>query len=183
MFRQQICQENTCVLLSSVKQFNQILFLYNCSSLASVALILVLLYLTSSIVAFLHPVQLFRMLQRASLHFDFHILKQFNQILFLCHCSSLASVASISVLLYLTSSIITFLHPIWLFRMLQRVSLHFDFHILLFKEVTVVKFVFSNVSDTSKQNFVTQIFNWNDLYDLQINTEGIHSCLICYQLY
>ena len=66
--------------------------------------------------------------------------------------------------------------------MLQR-ALHFEFNILLFKEVAVVKFVFSNVSATSKQNFVRCIFNWNDLYDLQINTEGLYCCLICYQLH
>ena len=35
----------------------------------------------------------------------------------------------------------------------------------------------------SKWNLGTTIFNWNDFYDLQRNTEGLHSCLIYYQLH
>ena len=35
----------------------------------------------------------------------------------------------------------------------------------------------------SKWNLRTTIFNWNDFYDLQRNTEGLHSCLIYYQLH
>ena len=38
-------------------------------------------------------------------------------------------------------------------------------------------------SVTSKQNLGTSIFNWNYLYDLQRNTEGLCCCLICYQLH
>ena len=38
-------------------------------------------------------------------------------------------------------------------------------------------------SVASKQNLGTSIFNWNDLYDLQRNTEGLYLYLICYQLH
>ena len=40
-----------------------------------------------------------------------------------------------------------------------------------------------SVSVASKWNLGTSIFNWNDLYDIKRNTEGLYSCLICYQIH
>ena len=36
-------------------------------------------------------------------------------------------------------------------------------------------------SVVSKLNVGTSIFKWNDLLDLQRNTKGLYSCLICYE--
>ena len=51
------------------------------------------------------------------------------------------------------------------------------------KKIVCTKKVYEIDNVTSIWNMGTSIFNWNDFYELQRNTEGLTSCLVCYQLH
>ena len=50
-------------------------------------------------------------------------------------------------------------------------------------QIVCVKKAYEIDSVGSKRNTGASIFNWNYFYELQRNSEGPSSCLICYQLY
>ena len=51
------------------------------------------------------------------------------------------------------------------------------------KKIVYTKKAYEIDSVKSTWNMGTLIFNWNDFDELQRNTEGLSSCLICYQLH
>ena len=54
---------------------------------------------------------------------------------------------------------------------------------ILRKKIVCTKKAYEIDSVTSIWNIGTSIFNWNDFYELQRNTEGLTSYLFCYQLH
>ena len=51
------------------------------------------------------------------------------------------------------------------------------------KKIVYTKKAYEIDSVKSTWNMGTLIFNWNDFDELQRNTEGLSSCLICYRLH
>ena len=51
------------------------------------------------------------------------------------------------------------------------------------KKIVCTKKAYEIDSVTSIWNMGTSVFNWNDSYELQRNTQGLASCLVCYQLH
>ena len=55
--------------------------------------------------------------------------------------------------------------------------------VCLLSQTVCIKQAYETGTAGSKENMGTLIFNWNYFYELQRNTKGFCSCLVCYQLY